>query len=398
VARTADALVEGSLLEWARKASGLPLDAAAKKLSVDSSRLASWEAGASNPTVAQLRQMAELYKRPLAIFYLPEPPLRDYRQIPEARLGRLSPRLLTSIRRAHAVREAALELREQAELPVAPAPSVAVRGQDPEDLGAAARELLGVSLETQFAWTTRAKALNGWIEAVTALDVLVLQVQAVSRKEMRGFSIAEDRLPIIVLNGAEFPNARTFTLAHELAHIILNADGVCDTLPRRRPSSPNDEVEILCNQIAAAILMPDQAFRREPLVRAGAVGGVWSDDSLRGLSDRFSVSREAVVRRLYTLGLADWDFLQAKIEQYAREFDAYNKAAKEKRAAQSKPGGPSFYRMKVRDLGRGFIESALDAYYRRSITGSELSEYLEIKLNQVSRLEDELASTGGDRD
>jgi hypothetical protein len=34
--------------------------------------------------------------------------------------------------------------------------------------------------------------------------------------------------------------------------------------------------------------------------------------------------------------------------------------------------------MKVRDLGRGFIESALDAYYRRAITGSDLSEYLEM--------------------
>lgn len=353
--------------------------------------------------MAQLRLMAELYKRPLAIFYLPEPPvdyqpLRDYRRVPEAKLGQHSPRLLAAIRRAHAVREAAIDLREDADLPVAPAPSVTVRGQDPEDLGAAARELLGVSLETQFAWATPAKALNGWIEAATALDVLVLQVQAIPRKEMRGFSVAEDRLPIIVLNGAEFPNARTFTLAHEFAHLILNADGVCDTLPRRRASSPNDEVEILCNQIAAAILMPDETFRREPLVVAGGAGGEWSDDSLRGLSDRYSVSREAVVRRLYTLGLADWDFLQVKIEQYAREFEAYQKAVKEKRAAQSNPGGPSFYRMKVRDLGRGFIESALDAYYRRSITGSELSEYLEIKLNQVSQLEDELAITGGDRD
>ena len=52
----------------------------------------------------------------------------------------------------------------------------------------------------------------------------------------------------------------------------------------------------------------------------------------------------------------------------------------------------------VRDLGRGFIESALDAYYRRAITGSDLSEYLEIKLNGLPKLEAELAATGGARD
>jgi hypothetical protein len=64
---------------------------------------------------------------PVAIFYLPEPPLdfqplRDYRRVPEAQLGQLSPELLAVIRRAHAVREAALELRELADEPVRPAP------------------------------------------------------------------------------------------------------------------------------------------------------------------------------------------------------------------------------------------------------------------------------------
>ncbi len=54
--------------------------------------------------------------------------------------------------------------------------------------------------------------------------------------------------------------------------------------------------------------------------------------------------------------------------------------------------------MKVRDLGRGFIESALDAYHRRAITGSDLSEFLEIKVSQVPKLEAELAATGGSRD
>jgi hypothetical protein len=54
--------------------------------------------------------------------------------------------------------------------------------------------------------------------------------------------------------------------------------------------------------------------------------------------------------------------------------------------------------MKVRDLGRGFIESAVDAYQRRAITGSDLSEFLEIKLNRLPALQAELALTGGSRD
>lgn len=50
------------------------------------------------------------------------------------------------------------------------------------------------------------------------------------------------------------------------------------------------------------------------------------------------------------------------------------------------------------DFGRDFIESALDAYYRRAITGSDLSEYLAMKLNGLPKLEAELAATGHARD
>jgi len=94
--RTPDALIKPELLVWARQSAGLSLDAAAAKLRVSAERLRSWETDEARPTIAQLRTAARVYKRPLAIFYLPEPPLdfqplRDYRRVPEAQLGQLSP-------------------------------------------------------------------------------------------------------------------------------------------------------------------------------------------------------------------------------------------------------------------------------------------------------------------
>jgi Zn-dependent peptidase ImmA (M78 family) len=251
------------------------------------------------------------------MFYLPEPPLdfqplRDYRRLADAQAGQLSPRLRATIRRARGVREAALDLRDGDDVPVAPAPRVQPGGSDPEGLGNAARELLGLPLSAQFAWRDPGTALNGWIDAVSRLDVLVLQAQSIPIDEMRGFSITEDRLPVIVLNGGDFPNARTFTLLHEVAHLLLNAGGVCDVLPRRRPCGPTDEVEVLCNQVAAAALMPASSFRAEAAVLNGAPDGKWDEVVVAGLAARYAVSREAVVRRLYTLGLTNWDYLQAK--------------------------------------------------------------------------------------
>ncbi len=401
--RTADALVEPALLVWARESAGVDVAAAAKRLTIDPDRLIGWEAGTSRPTVAQLRRLAELYKRPLAIFYLPEPPLdfqplRDYRRLPDAEAGRLSPRLRATIRRARAVREAALDLRDGNDEPVAPAPRVQSSRSDSEAVGNAARELLGVPLSTQFGWRDPGRALNGWIDAVSRLDVLVLQAQAIPIDEMRGFSITEDRLPVIVLNGSDFPNGRTFTLLHEVAHLLLNAGGVCDLLPRRRTRGPTDEVEVLCNRVAAATLMPASSFRAESAVLSGAPDGQWDEDVVAGLAARYAVSREAVVRRLYTLGLTNWDYLQAKQVEYRAAYDAHRDEQRRRRQQEQRPGGPGFYRMKVRDLGRGFIESSLEAYHRRAITGSDLTEFLEIKVSQVPKLEAELATTGGSRD
>jgi Zn-dependent peptidase ImmA (M78 family) len=401
--RTPAAIIRPELLVWARHSSGYEIAAAAAKLKVAEDRLRAWESGDARPTIAQLRNAARLYKRPLAIFYLPAPPLdfqplRDYRRVPDAQLGKLSPELLATIRRAHAVRETAVELRELADEPVASAPQLGQGTGDPEGFGAAARDLLRVTLAQQAAWRDPRRALNAWVDAISGLDILVLQAQSISIQEMRGFSISSDLLPVIVLNGGDVPRGRSFTLLHEFAHVLMRADGVCDLAPQRQARGPADEIEIFCNRVAAATLMPLVAFRAEPELRNPPTDGRWDDDRIRALADRYSVSQEAVVRRLFSLGLANWEFVQDKQAEYRAAYEAFRDEEQRRRKEGERAGGPTFYRMKVRDLGRTYIESALDAYHRRAITGSDLSEFLEIKLDQVPKLEEELAVTGGTRE
>src|SRR5437868_3692417 len=84
--RSIQALVEPQVLEWARQTAGMSIDAAAKRLKISQDLLAQWESGAARPTLAKLRVVSRLYKRPLAVFYLPEPPrdfapLKDYRRL-----------------------------------------------------------------------------------------------------------------------------------------------------------------------------------------------------------------------------------------------------------------------------------------------------------------------------
>ena len=57
--------------------------------------------------------------------------------------------------------------------------------------------------------------------------------------------------------------------------------------------------------------------------------------------------------------------------------------------------------MTVRDVGKPFARLVLDAYHADSITGSDVSEYLGVRLKHVPQIEKRLGGpdllTGGDR-
>src|SRR5262252_3262483 len=95
-----------TVLTWAQESAGLPVELAATKAAIASERLAAGERGGQRPTFAQLRKLSEVYKRPLAIFYLKESPrgfqpMHDFRRAAERAAVPNSPELTMEIRRAH---------------------------------------------------------------------------------------------------------------------------------------------------------------------------------------------------------------------------------------------------------------------------------------------------------
>ena len=71
MAKRFKATINPALLTWARSTASYEIPEAAEKLKIDADALAAWEAGAEQPSIAQLRKIASLYKRPLAVLYLP---------------------------------------------------------------------------------------------------------------------------------------------------------------------------------------------------------------------------------------------------------------------------------------------------------------------------------------
>ena len=197
------------MLVWARETASLSQEEAAHAITVPVGRIQEWERGDNRPTVNQLRRLAERYKRPLSVFYLPEPPqgfqaLRDFRRLPGAVDRRFSPQLAYEVRAAYERRLVAIEVLS--DLGDEPTQLGVQAGQqdDPEAVAARLRERLGVTLAQQARWNDHFRA---WRDAMEAAGVLVFALSGahhqVDLEEMRGFAIAEQPLPVVVVNGKD---------------------------------------------------------------------------------------------------------------------------------------------------------------------------------------------------
>lgn len=75
MSKSIPALNKPALLVWAREREGLSLEEAADRIGIPAERLREWEQGTERPSMSQLRTVGDIYKRPIAVFFLREAPL-----------------------------------------------------------------------------------------------------------------------------------------------------------------------------------------------------------------------------------------------------------------------------------------------------------------------------------
>jgi Zn-dependent peptidase ImmA (M78 family) len=380
--KSVKALINPTMLTWAREQAGYSLADAAHKLGIDEARLEGLEGDLETPTFAKLLDMADLYKRPVSLFYLKKPPkgwqpIQDFRRLPGADVG-FSPQLTYTIRQARERREVALAIKNELNEPVREFPLRATLASNVESLGARIREFLEVTEATQQRFAK--KAFEGWRTAIEAKDILVFVVPRLKIKEMRGTALAETTLPVILVNGKDRGNGRVFTLLHEFCHLALRQSGVSNAGSDRN-DAPNPAVEKFCNAVAAAALMPSDWLLREHLVASKGSTKTWDDDELDALARRFGVSPEAVLRRLLTLGRTTQTFYDSKRAAFQKFYDDLE----EKKEKSS--GGPEYHLAVLGQLGRTFTQLVFQGYHDRYFTLRDVAGLLNMKVTTVPVME-----------
>ncbi|MGQ5701115.1 ImmA/IrrE family metallo-endopeptidase [Sandaracinobacteroides sp. A072] len=388
------ATVNPSVLVWARKTASYTVQSAAEKLGYDEGRIVGWEQGTEQPSIPQLRKLADLYKRPLAVMYLPEPPMtfqamHDFRRLPESGHRDFSPGLALEIRTAQQRRQLALELYAEDGEGFATFNLSASLKSSTEAIGESIRKALAVSLSDQAKWKDPRVAFHAWRSKIEELGVLVFQASRIDSEEASGFAFYAEQLPFIVVNRKDVWGRRVFSLFHELAHLALHRSGVSDLDSSGIRHASDQRIEAYCNQVAASVLMPKSSFLSEPIIANGdADRRDWSDADIENLAKTYSVSREAVVRRLLTFGRTTEAFYIQKRAEYAREYAALRRRQRE--LPEKKPIPRNMPRETVNDAGRPLVMKLLSHYHSERLSLSELSGYLGVKTKHIAGIEQAL--------
>jgi len=198
---------------------------------------------------------------------------------------------------------------------------------------------------------------------------------AIDLETFRGFALADEIAPFVVINDQDAQPAWSFTLLHELVHVWLGETGVSGAFAGAK-------IEQFCNQVASEFLLP-----------AGELADLRVDDSMDFQTVQARISDFAGERHLSSSMVA-YKLYQAgaiKQETWSR-LSAFFRAkwlqTREERRerAREKEGGPSYYVVRRHRVGAALIELVRRAMADGVLAPSKAGKILGVKPANVQAM------------
>lgn len=379
--------INPDVLIWARKSANLLEEDVALKMNKSPNVIEAWEKGDSSPTYIQLETLAyTIYKRPVAIFFFPEPPdeatpKKFFRTLPESEIEQLSPNFLKVFRKGQAMQINLEELTNGQN----PMPKKIFRDLSFDlhsNVGIMVdrvRRYLGIDIKTQISWSSTKTALKKWRSAVEEKGIFVFK-DAFKEDEISGFCLYHQEFPIIYINNSTPMTRQIFTLFHELIHLLFKTGGVDkkDDTFIGRIRGDSRRIEVLCNRFVGEFLVPKGDF--DAIISGSRI----NEQTIEKLANRYKVSRELILRKCLDRGLIDQAYYEENRRRWIRE-------ARE--IAEKRTGG-NYYSNIATYLGGSYLNLAFKGYYQKRFSTDQLAEYLGIKVTSILGLE--MAFFGGE--
>jgi Zn-dependent peptidase ImmA (M78 family) len=255
----------------------------------------------------------------------------------------------------------------------------ATLNSNPLKVASEMRKTLGVTggwANEESTWTDALMHLRQRIEAAGILIVINGVVgnnnyRKLDPNEFRGFVLSDPYAPLLFINGTDFKAAQMFTIAHEVAHLWINREGVSNFEAMQPPPI---RVEQWCNQVAAEFLVP-----------AIELSEAWKDtrnskEPYQALAARFKVSTIVAARRVLDVGLINK-------EQFFEFYDSYQKFERRRKEVKKNKGGDFWNTQNVRvgqRFGTAVVRAAREgrllyreAYQLTGLSGKTFDRFAE---------------------
>jgi Zn-dependent peptidase ImmA (M78 family) len=385
--------IKHAILSWARETSKLSIEEAAHKLNLTDSKessaavkLAAFEDNTKEPSRSLLVRMSKLYHRPLLTFYLDQPPSigdrgEDFRTLPnnfeEVENANVDVLIRDIKARQSTVRETLIDEDEEIHL--------VFIGKYTIDHGVARivetiQETINISLDEYRAQTSHKEAFKLLRQRTEAAGIFVLLKgnlgsyhSNIAVTAFRGFALSDDIAPFIVINDRDAEAAWSFTLVHELAHLILGQTGISGAYAEKK-------IEKFCNNVASEYLLPAAEFDEFQLSSLD-FEKLKTEISDYAFSQKLSSSH--VAYRLYRRGDIDKPLWESLRKYYLDKWLEQRKITKEKN--DQKEGGPSYYVVQHYKLG-ALVDLVQRMTYSGAITTTKAGMLLDVKPLKVHRL------------
>ncbi len=328
-------------------------------------------------TFNQLRKIAEHFGRGV-LFFLESGPVNDAQvHSPQFRtLANQKPELTSSLKklieRVEKQRAVYLSLREDLDdadrLQFTPPE---LTRKNPQEAARIVRKWLGLADENIF---------STYREAIEAQGVLVFRSNGYNGKwqipkqnPILGFALYDTGCPVIVIKKQSSDTQQSFTLMHELGHLLLHKTSSIDD---DQDFQSHQGHERDANAFAGYLLVPDDFLA---VIRDVARPHEASryDDWLAPQRKAWGVSAEVILRRLLDAG---------RLTQ--SQYNAYRQW-RAKMPVQEADGTRQYrYREPKHLFGDTFVRTVLDALNARHITLAKASTYLDsLKIKDLHQLE-----------
>lgn len=271
-----------------------------------------WMKDKKTPTFNQLEQFSKATKIPFGYFLLSTPPIEkiellEYRTVDSLDMEKPSRNLIDTINEMEAVQEWMRDYVKEADLGELDYVGALERNDHIGSIASAIKESLMLSkewfLDGSDAWDSF-KLLRERLKDIGTIVMMNGIVgsnthRSLDIKEFRAFTIVDKYAPLIFINANDSYNGRLFSLAHEMTHIWLGVNSFFNDY--QHPVNRISSLEILCNAVAAEILVPIKMFNN-----------IWKDDKTGDIEEKvtniaryFRCGTTVIARRALDQGFID---------------------------------------------------------------------------------------------